>query len=214
MSSESMKNKHRSSKRTPSPLQKERRRNWENHKSRSRSPIRRHGEKNLEYAHHSNQESRQSSYTALKTSDQATKTREKTSGGNRTNPYTVFSQHRANHPDAPGWCGFYWHSTRLARDGTNCIFNEMKQEFQELQINGKITWDNVRELLFSQKKKLDQKYRNMLYHFRHSTDCPRCDYWDNVYRRHLAHVSSQESEEVTDEEMLSAVESMDTNASN
>ena len=36
--------------------------------------------------------------------------------------------------------------------GTNCIFNEMKQEFQELQINGKITWDNVRELLFSQKK--------------------------------------------------------------
>nr|AGI99540.1 NP1 [Human bocavirus] len=214
MSSESMKNKHRNSKRTPSPLQKERRRNWENHKSRSRSPIRRHGEKNLEYAHHSNQESRQSSYTALKTSDQATKTREKTSGGNRTNPYTVFSQHRANHPDAPGWCGFYWHSTRLARDGTNCIFNEMKQEFQELQINGKITWDNVRELLFSQKKKLDQKYRNMLYHFRHSTDCPRCDYWDNVYRRHLAHVSSQESEEVTDEEMLSAVESMDTNASN
>ena len=50
------------------------------------------------------------------------------------------------------------------------IFNEMKQEFQELQINGKITWDNVRELLFSQKKKLDQKYRNMLYHFRHNAD--------------------------------------------
>lgn len=215
MSSESMKHRHRASKRTPSPLRRERRHQWENHKkSRSRSPIRQHGEKNLESTLRYNQESRQSSYTASKTSDQATKTKEKTSGGNRTNPYTVFSQHRANHPDAPGWCGFYWHSTRLARDGTNCIFNEMKQEFQELQINGKITWDNVRELLFSQKKKLDQKYRNMLYHFRHNADCPRCDYWDDVYRKHLAHVSSQESEEVTDEEMLSAVESMETNASN
>ncbi len=41
---------------------------------------------------------------------------------NRTNPYTVFSQHRASNPEAPGWCGFYWHSTRIARDGTNSIF--------------------------------------------------------------------------------------------
>nr|AJE63438.1 NP1 [Human bocavirus]AJE63442.1 NP1 [Human bocavirus] len=214
MSSESTKNRHRSSKRTPSPLQKERRRNWENRKSRSRSPIRRHGEKNLEYAHHNNQDNRQSSYTASKTSDQAMKTKEKTSGGTRTNPYTVFSQHRANHSNAPGWCGFYWHSTRLARNGTNSIFNEMKQKFQELQIDGKINWDTTRELLFTQKKTLDQSYRNMLYHFRHSPDCSRCEYWDDVYRKHLANVSSQESEEVTDEEMLSAVESMETNASN
>lgn len=90
----------------------------------------------------------------------------------------------------------------------------MKQKFQELQIDGKISWDTTRELLFTQKKTLDQGYRNMLYHFRHSPDCPRCDYWDDVYRKHLANVSSQESEEVTDEEMLSAVESMETNASN
>ena len=49
----------------------------------------------------------------------------------------------------------------------------------------------------------------------HISDCERCNYWDNVYRMHLAHVSSQtESEEITDEEMLSAAESMETDASN
>nr|AKP16715.1 NP1 [Human bocavirus] len=219
MSSGNMKDKHRSYKRKGSPERGERKRHWQttHHRSRSRSPIRHSGERGSGSYHQEHPISHLSSCTASKTSDQVMKTRESTSGkkDNRTNPYTVFSQHRASNPEAPGWCGFYWHSTRIARDGTNSIFNEMKQQFQQLQIDNKIGWDNTRELLFNQKKTLDQKYRNIFWHFRNNSDCERCNYWDDVYRRHLANVSSQtEADEITDEEMLSAAESMEADASN
>nr|AJC01336.1 non-structural protein [Human bocavirus] len=218
MSSGNTKDKHRAYKRKGSPGRDERKRPWQpRHRSRSRSPIRRSGETSSGSYRQEHQINHLSSCTASKISDPVTKTKENTSGkrDSRTNPYTVFSQHKASHPDAPGWCGFYWHSTRIARNGTNAIFNEMKQQFQQLQLDNKIGWDNARELLFSQKKSLDQQYRNMFWHFRNASDCERCNYWDNVYRMHLAHVSSQtESEEITDEEMLSAAESMETDASN
>ncbi|QDS02906.1 NP1 [Bocaparvovirus primate3] len=212
MSSESTKARHRASKRSPSPLKLERKRNWDQ-KRRSRSPIHRNGEKNLASSAPQRLEKNQSFSTASKTSETATTTRESTSGGNKTNPYTVFSRHRAANPDAPGWCGFYWHSTRIARDGTNEIFNRCKQQFQELQVDNKLDWDGVKEILFANKKIMDQKYRNMFWHFRNMPDCNRCDYWDDVYRMHLAKVSSQVPD-VSDEEMLAAAEVMDSDASN
>lgn len=56
-------------------------------------------------------------------------------------------------------------------------------------------------------------YRSMMYHFRF-TECHKCDYWDNMYRQHLAGVSPIETVapssvgELSDVEMLEAVESM------
>lgn len=116
----------------------------------------------------------------------------------------------AEHKPDMGYCGFYWHSTRLARKGTDFIFTEGKQEFQKRAKDNKVEWGDVREILFLYKKTFDQLYRNMLYHFR-NTDCKRCDYWDDVYLQHLAHVQSSDlqNKEITDAEMLEVAMEID-----
>lgn len=111
------------------------------------------------------------------------------------------------------WCGFYWHSTRIARDGTNLIFNSFKQMFQERQTDNKIDWTQCRDLLFMFKKELDTKYRNMFWHFTHARDCSKCRYWDDVYTKHMAGVSPQGSEEeISDQDMMRAAEEVDASS--
>lgn len=76
-------------------------------------------------------------------------------------------------------------------------------------MEGKCDWERVREILFVQKKHLDQYYRNMMYHFRFS-ECNKCTYWDDVYKKHLANVDTvSNSTEITDEEMLAAADAAD-----
>lgn len=49
----------------------------------------------------------------------------------------------------------------------------------------------------------------MMYHFRFS-DCNKCVYWDDVYKKHLANVDTvSNSTEITDEEMLAAADAAD-----
>lgn len=115
-----------------------------------------------------------------------------------------------NAPDM-SYCGFYWHSTRLARKGTDLIFNLCKQEFQKRMNDNKVEWGDVREILFMLKKEMDQGYRNMLWHFRY-TQCEKCTYWDDVYSKHLANVKSECPQELTDQEMLEAASAMDGSA--
>lgn len=88
----------------------------------------------------------------------------------------------------------------------------MKQSFQSLAVENKINWEQTRELLFEFKKMLDRYYRNMMYHFALGEYCENCEYWDDVYKRHLANVDSPSvSTELTDEEILEAA--MSANAS-
>lgn len=111
-------------------------------------------------------------------------------------------------------CGFHWHATRMTRVGTDHIFNLSQSKFQTIATGGKIDWDNCKELLFDLKKYLDHKYRNMMYHFCLGGVCERCIYWDEVYTKHQLRESNKNAHvvaplDVTDEEMLSAVESME-----
>ena len=84
------------------------------------------------------------------------------------------------------------------------------RDFQKRWKDNKCEWKDVREILFGLKKVLDQGYRNMMYHFRH-TQCEKCNYWDEVYKMHLANVSPSETEpqELTDEEILAAAMEVD-----
>lgn len=75
-------------------------------------------------------------------------------------------------------------------------------------MEGKCNWEQTREILFEQKKLLDQWYRNMMYHFRF-TKCDNCDYWDDVYRKHLANCDTVSNTEITDEEMLAVIDAAD-----
>lgn len=140
-----------------------------------------------------------SSFTASKTWKQK-----------KTTPFDVFAKHKAEHKPDLGYCGFYWHSVRLARRGTDHVFSESKQEFQRRARDNRVEWADVREILFKYKKDMDQLYRNMLWHFR-NTDCDKCKYWDNVYMQHLAHVQPSElqNKELTDEEMLEVAMEID-----
>lgn len=73
----------------------------------------------------------------------------------------------------------------------------------------------MREILFSYKKAMDQRYRNIMYHLALGGNCDRCKYWDEVYKAHQAQVEldkvppSGSSTEVKDEEMLELAESME-----
>nr|QPO14346.1 nonstructural protein [Bovine parvovirus 1]QPO14350.1 nonstructural protein [Bovine parvovirus 1] len=180
----------------------ERTRTW-----KSRSPIRARGERS--WGSWRSREKNQSSSTASKPYQKATRKETATKKTKHT-PFNVFSAHRALSKTDLQFCGFYWHSTRLASKGTNEIFNELKQSFQSKAIDGKLNWEGVRELLFEQKKCLDTWYRNMMYHFALGGDCEKCDYWDDVYKKHLANVDTYSvAEEITDSEMLEAAEAVD-----
>lgn len=128
----------------------------------------------------------------------------------------LYPEHRATHPDAPACCGFYWHSNRLARKGTDWIFNEGLTQFQSVCRNGVIVWRDCREILFKFKKQIDQDYRNMLWHFGRGGYCERCTYWDDVYQQYMAHTQSHlsdlqgsspiKSDDISDAELLAAAE--------
>ncbi|QEV86959.1 NP1 [Bocaparvovirus carnivoran6] len=136
---------------------------------------------------------------------------------NKTTPIDVFMHHRAKEQDVcPPFCGFYWHSTRLARMGTDYIFNIAKGKFQEMSKNNVISWDQCRDMLFDFKKMLDFKYRSMLWHFAMGENCDKCTYWDKVYSAHLAHIALPTQEEepidptnVSDAEMLEVAMEVD-----
>nr|AHK26982.1 NP1 [Porcine bocavirus 3] len=130
----------------------------------------------------------------------------------RANPAQVFAEHRKREGIQFDFCGFYYHSTRIASKGTRYIFDMAKKDFQSVAKQNCVTWDQHRELLFTFKRCLDNMYRSMMYHFRF-TPCQKCEYWDDFYRQHLANVTPIEtvppsSIEVSDVEMLEAVESM------
>lgn len=130
----------------------------------------------------------------------------------RANPAQVFAEHRKREGIQFDFCGFYYHSTRIASKGTRYIFDMAKKDFQSVAKQNCVTWDQHRELLFTFKRCLDNMYRSMMYHFRF-TECQKCGYWDDFYRQHLANVTPIEtvppsSIEVSDVEMLEAVESM------
>lgn len=124
-------------------------------------------------------------------------------------PYKIFSAHEAKHQTGKGFCGYYLHSRRLAKFGTDYIYDQGKKDFQSKCSENKINWEQCKEIMFSFKKTLDQKYRNMLWHMR-ERGCEKCEYWDNVYKKHTAHVEcSSDSQDITDEEMLSVCADMD-----
>lgn len=123
-------------------------------------------------------------------------------------------EHRAHNPGAPALCGFHWHATRLARVGTDFIFNVSQKDFQSKAVGGKCDWNECREMLFKLKKEIDQKYRNIMYHFSQGEKCDRCEYWDSMYKAHQAQVEIDNampsvSTEVSDVEMLELAESME-----
>nr|UMB41520.1 NP1 [Bocaparvovirus carnivoran2] len=176
------------------------------HRSRSRSPrdSRLQSGERCSESSASRWRRNRSSYTASKTSPLSRRP--------KTTPMEVFNQHRAKTKTDISMCGFYWHSTRLARSGTDWIFNSGKPLFQSKCSNNLVSWDVVREILFEFKKTIDQKYRNMLWHFGRGGYCNKCEYWDNVYLEHLANVDSSNDvvmQEISDAEMLEAAMEID-----
>lgn len=123
----------------------------------------------------------------------------------KTSIVDTFVKYKAKHNVDKSFCGFYWHSWRLAKKGTDRIFDEMKAEYQSRCTDGKIEWVDAREMLFKFKKAVDKDYRSMLWHFRF-TDCEKCDFWDEMYKKHMANVHHEPPQELTDEELLAAVQ--------
>nr|AGS15062.1 NP1 [Porcine bocavirus] len=128
----------------------------------------------------------------------------------KTNPYEVFSQHMAKYKPEKSYCGFYWHSCRLARKGTDYIFTEGQRDFQKRCKDNKCEWKDVREILFGLKKVLDQGYRNMLCNCCH-TQCDKCQYWDKVYNIHMGNVYHCETDpqEMTEKDIIQATMEVD-----
>lgn len=122
----------------------------------------------------------------------------------------TFVKFKAKHNTEMSFCGFHWHSWRLAKKGTDKVFDEMKAEFQSRCKEGKVEWVDVREMLFRFKKSMDKDYRSMMWHFRF-TECDKCDFWDDVYKRHIANVYHEPPQELTDEELLAAVQETELN---
>nr|WES10448.1 NP1 [Rodent bocavirus] len=165
-------------------------------------PHRMNGEKGSDASHNLTQN--QQSSTALR----PCRTPQTKKKNEKYNPYHIFSKHNAIHNPGLGFCGYHWHSTRLARAGTEMIFNGCKQKFQEYQNDGQINWEQTKEILFFLKKEMDQKYRNMLWHFK-NTQCNKCEYWDNVFTRFTANISESPQDDPTDEECLKAAMDVD-----
>lgn len=122
----------------------------------------------------------------------------------------TFVKFKAKNNTEMSFCGFHWHSWRLAKKGTDKVFDEMKAEFQSRCKEGKVEWVDVREMLFRFKKAMDKDYRSMMWHFRF-TKCEKCDFWDDVYKRHIANVYHEPPQELTDEELLAAVQETEMN---
>nr|AWB14578.1 NP1 [Murine-associated porcine bocavirus] len=128
----------------------------------------------------------------------------------RVSVVDTFVKFKAKHNTEMSFCGFHWHSWRLAKKGTDKVFDEMKAEFQSRCKEGKVEWVDVREMLFRFKKAMDKDYRSMMWHFRF-TECEKCDFWDDVYKKQMANVYHEPPQELTDEELLAAVQETELN---
>lgn len=100
------------------------------------------------------------------------------------------------------------------------IFNKCQSDFQAVATGGMIDWNKCKELLFGLKKEMDQKYRNMMWHFSQGEPCERCKFWDNVYKAEQARVQLESCinddviPEITDQEMLEVAEEMEVDGAN
>lgn len=128
----------------------------------------------------------------------------------RVSVVDTFVKFKAKHNTEMSFCGFHWHSWRLAKKGTDKVFDDMKAEFQSRCKEGKVEWVDVREMLFRFKKAMDKDYRSMMWHFKF-TECEKCDFWDDVYKKHMANVYHEPPQELTDEELLAAVQETELN---
>lgn len=83
--------------------------------------------------------------------------------------------------------------------------------FQAKCTNNLVNWETVREMLFSLKRNLDQKYRNIMWHGMRGGHCDKCQYWDNVYMEHLANVNNDDviMQEISDEDIIAAAMEVD-----
>lgn len=124
-------------------------------------------------------------------------------------PYDLFAEHKAATGCKHDFCGFHYHSARLANLGTSFIYDIMQKQFQEKAENNAINWSDTKELLFTLKKMLDAKYRNIMYHGMMGGHCHKCKYWDKIYTEYLssrACNSNSSSFEISDQEMLAIME--------
>lgn len=124
-------------------------------------------------------------------------------------PYDLFSEHKASTGCKHDFCGFHYHSARLANLGTTYIYDIMQKKFQEKSTDNKIDWKITKEMLFALKKMLDQKYRNIMYHGMMGGNCHKCKYWDKIYTEYLSSraCNNESSLEISDQEMLAVMES-------
>nr|QWQ59405.1 NP1 [Bocaparvovirus sp.] len=182
----------RAARRSPLKDKKEKHHEKERRRSRSRSPLRKIQNKMEE----------------LKKQPFRQKARE--DAKQRVSVVDTFVKFKAKHNTEMSFCGFHWHSWRLAKKGTDKVFDEMKAEFQSRCKEGKVEWVDVREMLFRFKKSMDKDYRSMMWHFKF-TECEKCDFWDDVYKKHMANVYHEPPQELTDEELLAAVQETELN---
>ncbi len=182
----------RTTRRSPLKERKEKHHEKERRRSRSRSPLRKIQNKMEE----------------LKKQPFRQKARE--DAKQRVSVVDTFVKFKAKHNTEMSFCGFHWHSWRLAKKGTDKVFDDMKAEFQSRCKEGKVEWVDVREMLFRFKKAMDKDYRSMMWHFKF-TECEKCDFWDDVYKKHLANVYHEPPQELTDEELLAAVQETELN---
>nr|AVW82273.1 NP1 protein [Rodent bocavirus] len=182
----------KASRRSPLKEKKEKHHEKERRRSRSRSPLRKIQNKMEE----------------LKKQPFRQKARE--DAKQRVSVVDTFVKFKAKHNTEMSFCGFHWHSWRLAKKGTDKVFDDMKAEFQSRCKEGKVEWVDVREMLFRFKKAMDKDYRSMMWHFKF-TECEKCDFWDDVYKKHMANVYHEPPQELTDEELLAAVQETELN---
>nr|QWQ59413.1 NP1 [Bocaparvovirus sp.] len=182
----------RTTRRSPLKERKEKHQEKERRRSRSRSPLRKIQNKMEE----------------LKKQPFRQKARD--DAKQRVSVVDTFVKFKAKHNTEMSFCGFHWHSWRLAKKGTDKVFDDMKAEFQSRCKEGKVEWVDVREMLFRFKKAMDKDYRSMMWHFKF-TECEKCDFWDDVYKKHMANVYHEPPQELTDEELLAAVQETELN---
>nr|AXN93978.1 NP1 [Porcine bocavirus]QWQ59417.1 NP1 [Bocaparvovirus sp.] len=182
----------RTTRRSPLKERKEKHHEKERRRSKSRSPLRKIQNKMEE----------------LKKQPFRQKARE--DAKQRVSVVDTFVKFKAKHNTEMSFCGFHWHSWRLAKKGTDKVFDDMKAEFQSRCKEGKVEWVDVREMLFRFKKAMDKDYRSMMWHFKF-TECEKCDFWDDVYKKHMANVYHEPPQELTDEELLAAVQETELN---
>lgn len=128
----------------------------------------------------------------------------------------LYLEHRAENPDVPSFCGTFYHTNRLVRTGTNLIFNKYYELFKgRCNDRNQMDWEGVKDLLFTFKHDMHEKYRNMMFHFAKER-CEGCLYWDGFMRHYITVRNEVEKMEVDnpnyvpDCEMLQIAEAADS----